>query len=104
MNYLIVTNTILTFIICLTKANEGYESCRDDEDCMDLNLDKNQECVQAAQDIIDKTNDAFGNDQLRYCGFKKVCCKEKPVPESISETSEFITACKHNKNNFKSFQ
>lgn len=104
MDYLIVIITILTFLICLTKANEGYELCKDNEECMDLELDKNQECVRAVQDIINSTKDPFGNGQVNYCGSNKVCCEEKPVPESISEISEFITVCKHYKNNFKSFQ
>lgn len=101
MDYLIVINTILTFLLCLAKANEAYDSCEDNEDCVDLSEGKNDPRAEQAQYIINTTGDPFGNGQLRYCELNKVCCEKEPiVNQSISEKSEFITVCKNYNNNF----
>lgn len=100
MDYFIVLNTILTFLICLTKANDSYEVCEDNEDCVDLKEDINDSRAKDANDLIEGTGDPYANGRLRYCGLNKVCCEEKPiVNQSISEKSKFITVCKNNKNN-----
>lgn len=89
MDYIIGINTILTILICLTKADEDINVCKEGLECMDLIEDKQQECVQQVQYLLDQTND---DSQVEYCNTDKtkVCCTPPYIPETISERSEFF--------------
>lgn len=90
MDYIIGINTILTILICLTNADEDINVCKEGLECMDLIEDKQLECVQQVQYLLDQTND---DSQVEFCntGKTKVCCTPPYIPETISERSEFVT-------------